>query len=99
MTHFNGLTPAESERLSMLAEEAAEIVQSVTKILRHGYESHHPETPTRSNRNDLENEVCDFLAVLEMFHDAEDLQIDGVQIAQSIKAKRRYTHHQEDPVT
>ncbi len=41
--HFNRLTPAEAERLAMLAEEAAEVIQIVGKILRHGYASYHPD--------------------------------------------------------
>ena len=34
--HFNGLTPAEDERLAMLAEECAEVIKIVSKIQRHG---------------------------------------------------------------
>jgi hypothetical protein len=32
MTHFNGLTPAQAERLAMLAEEAAEVIQVIGKF-------------------------------------------------------------------
>lgn len=34
---FNGLSPAEVERLALLAEECGEVIQTVGKILRHGY--------------------------------------------------------------
>jgi len=40
--HFNGLSPAEAERLALLAEECGEVVQAVCKVLRHGYESTNP---------------------------------------------------------
>jgi hypothetical protein len=40
--HFNGLTPAEAERLALLAEECGEVIQAIGKVLRHGYESRHP---------------------------------------------------------
>lgn len=41
--HFNGLTPAEAERLAMLSEECGEVIQIIGKILRHGYDSYHPD--------------------------------------------------------
>lgn len=53
--HFNQLTPAEAERLALLAEECGEVIQAIGKILRHGYESRHPDGgPT--NREALERE-------------------------------------------
>lgn len=93
---FNGLTPAEHERLAMLAEEAAEVVQIVGKILRHGYESKHPDNmngPT--NRQMLENEIADFYAIAGVMEDLKDVTVEGEAVRQAIKKKRRYTHHQE----
>lgn len=43
--HFNGLTPAELERLAYLNEELHEVGQIIGKILRHGYESYDPTDP------------------------------------------------------
>ena len=37
--HFNKLTEAEQERLVILAEECAEVIQVVAKIQRHGFNS------------------------------------------------------------
>lgn len=93
---FNGLTPAEHERLAMLAEEAAKVVQIVGKILRHGYESKHPDNmngPT--NRQMLENEIADFYAIAGVMEDLKDVTVEGEAVRQAIKKKRRYTHHQE----
>lgn len=93
---FNGLTPAEHERLAMLAEEAAEVVQIIGKILRHGYESKHPDNmngPT--NRQMLENEIADFYAIAGVMEDLKDVTVEGEAVRQAIKKKRRYTHHQE----
>ena len=36
VTPFNGLTPAEAERLALLMEECGEVVQIIGKVLRHG---------------------------------------------------------------
>lgn len=91
--HFNRLTPAEAERLAMLAEEAGEIVQVVGKILRHGYESHYPGIPSETNRDLLANEVCDFLAVVQMMD--EDFNVGGgLEPDDAIAKKLRFAHHQ-----
>ena len=56
--HFNGLTPAEAERLAMLAEECGEVIQMVGKILRHGYDSYHPADPNTTNKQLLGRDDC-----------------------------------------
>lgn len=95
MSVFNQLTPAQAERLAMLAEECG-------KILRHGYDSYHPDqqgTPPEyryTNRKALGNELTDLYAV------AASLCRDGVpegslhdQDLAWLK-KLRYAHHQEE---
>jgi len=49
--------------LDKLQEEAAEIIQAVSKIRRFGENSHHPDRTT-TNKQDLINELEDFLAIL-----------------------------------
>jgi NTP pyrophosphatase (non-canonical NTP hydrolase) len=49
--------------LDKLQEEAAEIIQAVSKIRRFGENSKHPERET-TNKQDLVNELEDFLAIL-----------------------------------
>lgn len=60
---MSGLSPAQRERLAMLIEEAGEVIQIGCKILRHGYDSYHPNNPSVSNRNLLDEELTDLLAV------------------------------------
>lgn len=96
--HFNGLSPAEAERLALLLEEMGEAVQIIGKTLRHGYESYHPDTG-EVNRNLLEKEVGDVLAAIDMIVTAKDVdpgQIDGHRRAKHINV-RRYLHHQPKP--
>lgn len=60
MENFNKLSPAESERLACLAEECGEVIQAITKILRHGYEDYSPFDETKTtNRKNLERELGD----------------------------------------
>lgn len=91
--HFNRLTPAEAERLAMLAEECAEVIQVVGKILRHGYERHHPNDPTTTNRDLLTDELSDLWAVIEMMDGDFSLTNADAQEA-AFQKKMRFTHHQ-----
>lgn len=99
-THYNGLTPAQAERLAMLAEECAEVVQIVGKILRHGQDSHHPADPHAvSNRRLLESELLDVFAVHLAMVRSGDIRSPGDLEKSSLerwKKKLRYTHHQEE---
>lgn len=96
--HFNKLTPAEAERLAMLAEECAEVIQIVGKILRHGYESHHPETPNVTNRDLLGKELIDLAAVEVEMIDRKDIASRQFGcLGRAWQRKLRYAHHQERP--
>lgn len=94
--HFNRLTPAEAERLAMLAEECGEVIQIVGKILRHGYDSYHPVNPRVTNRQLLVKELRDVNAVLLAMGQSE-LQDYSVQDVLGVwERKLQYTHHQEE---
>ena len=96
--HFNGLTPAETERLAMLAEECAEVIQIVGKILRHGYESHHPDTPDVSNRFLLRRELLDVHTISWAMGRAIDL-VEPMphEYQANWQRKLHFTHHQGEP--
>ena len=96
---FNRLSPAEAERLSMLAEEAGEVVKAVGKILRHGYDSYNPDNPSKgTNRLQLEEELCDLIAVASAMIVDLDINIsDHICSKQSLNRwmqKLKYAHHQ-----
>lgn len=64
-TPFNGLTPAEAEALTILAEEASEVVKAAMKILRHGKApTDHSVKPsvTYDNLAALQGEMLDMVA-------------------------------------
>ena len=54
--------------LTCLAEECAEVQQAVAKAQRFGLDDGYPGTD-RTNKGDLENELTDLFAVLEMLED------------------------------
>ena len=93
---FNQLTPDEAERLAMLAEECAEVIQMVGKILRHGLDSYHPSDPVVSNRLLLTRELVDLESVVRaMVRHGEIYDPQGQDIPAAWKKKLRYAHHQE----
>lgn len=95
---FNGLTPAEAERLYMLSEEAGEIVQMVGKILRHGYESYHPNDDDQTiNRVLLLSEINDLIGVVHGMVQENDLSPLTFYDAETAwQRKLKYSHHQRD---
>ena len=93
--HFNKLTPAEAERLAMLAEECGEVIQIIGKILLHGYNSYHPDNVNVSNRDLLRNEIIDVSGIIERMFDVGDINdFDYYDMKQSYEKKLRYSHHQ-----
>jgi NTP pyrophosphatase (non-canonical NTP hydrolase) len=95
--HFNQLSPAEAERLALLAEEMGEAIQAVGKILRHGYESTHPNGgPT--NRESLERELGDVRHAMIRICHAGDLRKDAIHDHADAKAATvaQYLHHQAE---
>ncbi len=97
-----GLTPAEIERLAMLAEECGEVVQAVGMVLRHGWESSSPfESCGRQNRGALEKEIGNVRAVVNLMLDVDDLSLSAVQSWQGAKRKAlpKWTHHQPDSMS
>lgn len=91
-----GLTPAETERLAMLAETCGEVVQAVGKVLRHGWESQSPYGG-RPNRVSLEREIGQVRAIVNLMLDSGDVELGKLQAWQRSKrvALGKWTHHQE----
>lgn len=97
MENFNDLSPAETERLSLLAEEMGEAIQVIGKILRHGYESYHPDDSTVTNRRLLEKELGDVRHAMIRLCDSRDLSKKAIHDFAGEKAVsvEYYLHHQE----
>jgi NTP pyrophosphatase (non-canonical NTP hydrolase) len=99
---FNKLTDAEAERLAMLIEECGEVIQAATKVLRHGYESFHPDElqgitmrhDAQNNRDRLTAEMCDLFAVYDLM-DGDFGLIDAADRDEAFARKLAYSHHQE----
>lgn len=100
----NNLTPAQAERLAILAEECAEVIQIVGKILRHGYESYNPMVPEshrRPNSDLLRKELGDVVWAIGKLDTACDIDFYIPDSADMQMWKRRkentaapFLHHQ-----
>lgn len=93
---FNKLTPAEVERLALLAEECAEVVQVIGKILRHGYNSCHPRSST-TNREMLMSELGDVRAAEEIMVEAQDINNPTIVNEKHRKYERVLSFLHEQP--
>lgn len=94
MSHFNKLTPAEHERLTLIFEECSEVIQIVGKIMRHGYNSCHPDGgPT--NRQLLEEELGHVMFASNLACENLDLDYDGLILSAENKGEscQKYLHH------
>ena len=95
---FNKLTPAEAERLALLAEECGECVQAIGKILRHGYENFSPfDMSATTNREALERECGDIYHAITRLCDDGDLSNGEIRKREreKIKSVLPYLHHQQ----
>lgn len=89
------VTDPELERLAILAEECGEVVQAVGKIIRHGYDNYHPKNPDVDNREHLEREIADVIAMVSILWATNDITMpDDEQVMAAVKRKMKYMHHQ-----
>jgi NTP pyrophosphatase (non-canonical NTP hydrolase) len=100
---FNRLELAEAESLTLIAEEAGEIVQAVGKILRHGLYTHDPADDSgNDNSDDLEKEIGDLLAAVDIaiFNIGSTvISRRAIETARRRKLKSisKYLHHAKVP--
>lgn len=92
---YNKLTPEQHEAISMLLEEAGEIVQMCGKILRHGLYSHHPDKPNEPNYDMLSRECGDLTGVISKCLELGILSNATLTLAAAQKMRKAapYLHH------
>ncbi len=90
MTPTHPPTPEQIERLAILAEECAEVIQVVGKILRHGWRSDH-----FCNRIALEHELGDLQWAVGLLYRSDDVEMRSVDRFTSEKPVKAapWLHH------
>ncbi len=94
MDNFNQLTLAQSERLAILLEELGEAQQAIGKILRHGYDSKHPDGGP-DNRANLERELGDVQYAICMLVTNKEVSEENIIQSKNDKTLsiQKYLHH------
>lgn len=59
-------TGAENEILNILTEECSEVIQSVSKVFRFGWDSCNPSNPEYTNREHMTEEIGDLLCMVKI---------------------------------
>ena len=90
---FKKLTESQMERLALLLEELGEAQHAIGKIIRHGYESSHPQTCI-TNTVMLESELGDVIYSIKLMIENGDINKDRVEEAIKSKQNRvkKYLH-------
>jgi len=73
--------------MSIMQEECAECIQAVSKIFRFGFDSKHPEK-SYDNREHLEEEVGDLLAMIDLLLENEVVAWSNVNKARRKKFEK-----------
>ena len=81
------VAPNIPEVLSILQEECAEVIQAVSKVQRFGVLAHHPHRTT-TNKQELEEELGDLLAMIEILTQTGYLDQANIQLATQAKADK-----------
>jgi NTP pyrophosphatase (non-canonical NTP hydrolase) len=79
------------ESLLITQEECAEVIQSISKVFRFGFDTRWPNQESQSNREKMEEEIGDLLAMLDILVEKciiSDSNINQARINKKDKLKR-----------
>jgi NTP pyrophosphatase (non-canonical NTP hydrolase) len=86
---FQKPNAAERERIDLMQEECAEVIQILSKIKRFGFDDTKPGQPL-TNRERLEEELGHVLNMFEMMVRRGDVEPDMVEQSKTTKAANIY---------
>ena len=75
------------EIMNILSEECAEVIQAISKCNRFGIDNLKPGKP-KTNREHLEEELGDLLAMVELLQSIEVVSDAGLEIAKQAKFEK-----------
>ncbi len=84
------------ELLTILAEECAEVIKAVSKSLRFGLDNGYPDS-NATNRDDIEQEVGDIMAVVERLVDRGVLSVASIERCAEAKSVKLARYLQSEP--
>ena len=81
------MDPKLKEVMDILQEEAAEVIQAVSKISRFGIDNFKPGKP-KTNRAHLEAELGDMLAMIDILLEKNVVSLEHLEIAKRAKIEK-----------
>lgn len=81
------MTDKTKEILDITQEECAEVIVAISKISRFGIDNYKPNKPL-TNRQHLEEEVGDLLAMVDLLAEFNIVDMDSVNIARIAKIEK-----------
>lgn len=91
------LNDEQAEILEILAEECGELVQACMNILRHGFDSFHPDDPDTDNRELLWGEMADVMSMINaIIHLGYTVNVYETDVVNTLKKKVEWMRHQEN---
>ena len=89
---------AQHERLSVLSEECGEVVQAISKVVRHGIDGKWKENP--SNREHLEIELGDLFHSIDVLIENGDVDPTKIEHYKRLKRSRikPYLYFEENKI-
>lgn len=95
MSYENGLTTAQEERLTLLIEECAEVIQAASKIKRFGYFSNYNGGIT--NLQSLQDELGDLRLITTVMIEKGDVSQHALECRESNKRLKinKYLRYQQ----
>jgi NTP pyrophosphatase (non-canonical NTP hydrolase) len=72
------------EVMAILQEEAAEVIQAVSKCYRFGLDNYKPGKP-KTNRQHLEEEIGDLLAMIDILQKMDEISFNNIEAAREAK--------------
>src|SRR5574344_877467 len=72
-----------------LMEEAAEVQQAVSKLIRFGSNNHNPKTPEQTNSDDIMTEYYQLQAVMELLQEKGKLPVLSTEEIKYIKKDKK----------
>lgn len=81
------MDPKLKEVMDILQEEAAEVIQAVSKISRFGIDNFKPGKP-KTNREHLEEELGDLLAMIDILEEKGAINPLNLEVAKRAKIEK-----------
>lgn len=75
------------EVMAILQEEAAEVIQAVSKCYRFGLDNYKPGKP-KTNRQHLEEEIGDMLAMIDILQKMDEVSFNNIEAAREAKIEK-----------